>query len=235
VQYAIQGELLAINSRIHLNILEAWRQFQPQAKLISTGSSCAYPEQATPLSESAFQSGPVHPSVKGYAQAKTLLATGAATYADQYGLKQLHCILATLYGPHDHKAADRSHFMGGLIDRAVREQRSGATAFSVWGSLDTVRDLLYVDDQIEALLAADRHFTNTLLNCTSNAPVTIGAAAHAVLRALAWDVPIHTPPESFQGAGYKSLDSSRFLAAADWKPKVQLEEGVRRIVALEYQ
>ena len=39
LQYGIQGELLHDNARIHLNVLEAWRLHQPQAKLISLGSS----------------------------------------------------------------------------------------------------------------------------------------------------------------------------------------------------
>ncbi len=29
VQYDIQGELLAINARVHLNVLEAWRLYHP--------------------------------------------------------------------------------------------------------------------------------------------------------------------------------------------------------------
>lgn len=234
VQYGMQAELMADNARIHMNVLEAWRLHQPQAKLISTGSSCAYPESNDPLPESAFQTGPVHASVLGYAMAKQMLAVGSACYADQYKLSYLHLFLATLYGPHDHKAADRSHFMGGLIDRAVREQAAGAEQFSVWGSLDTVRDLLFVDDQIEAIMAADAAFTNQRLNCTSGTATRIGEAARAVLTALDWPVPIHTPPESFQGAGFKMLDSTRFLSATGWRPVVGLVDGVQRVLTADY-
>ena len=42
VQYDIQGELLAENSRIHLNVLDAWRRHQPQAKLISLGGATGF-------------------------------------------------------------------------------------------------------------------------------------------------------------------------------------------------
>ena len=77
VQYDIPGSLLFENASIHLNVLEAWRHHQPQAKLISTGSSCAYPESEKPLPEEAFQSGHVHKSVRGYALAKQMLAVGS--------------------------------------------------------------------------------------------------------------------------------------------------------------
>lgn len=234
VQYRMAATLLNVNARIHLNVLEAWRRCQPQAKLISTGSSCIYPEVDYPIPESLFQAGPVHESVRGYALAKQLLAVGADTYAAEFGLAHLHCILATLYGPHDHTEPDRSHFMGGMIDRAVREMREGRSEFTVWGHPATVRDLLYVDDQIEAILAADRHFSNRLLNCTGNVPVSIGEAADAVMKALGWDARITYPPGTFRGAAYKSLDSTVFLEATGWRPKVSLAEGIRQVLVANY-
>jgi GDP-L-fucose synthase len=234
VQYGIQGEMLAINARVHLNVLEAWRLHQPQAKLISTGSSCAYPESDAPLPEDAYQTGRLHPSVKGYGLAKQVLAIGAQSYAEQYGLRHLHCILATLYGPHDHVEADRSHFLGAMMHRAVAEMRAGQTSFSVWGDPGAVREALYVEDQIEAILAADAAFENEILNCAANAPITVGEAAAAVLEALDWRATIVSPKNSFQGTSYKVLDSSRFLQRTGWRPRFGLAEGYRRLYELEY-
>jgi GDP-L-fucose synthase len=234
VQFGIQGDLLAVNARIHLNVLEAWRQFQPQAKLISTGSSCVYPELGHPIGESAFQTGPMHPSVRGYGLAKQMLAVGSEAYSAQFGLRYLHLILATVYGPGDHKQPDRSHFMAGMIDRAAQEMRSGKSEFTVWGAPDTVRDLLYVDDQLDAMLAADAAFENCLLNCSSNLPVTIGQAAQAICEALAWRAKIVYPPDTFRGASYKSIDPERFLKATGWQPKIGLVEGVRAILKADY-
>jgi GDP-L-fucose synthase len=235
LQYGLQGELLAINARIHLNVLEAWRLFQPQAKLVSTGSSCAYPEKDSPLTEADYQTGPLHPSVKGYGLAKQVLAIGAGSYAEQYGLRHLHCILATLYGPHDHHEADRSHFLGAMLHRAVEEKRSGKTEFSVWGDPGAVREALYVEDQIEAILAADAAFENEILNCAANAPVTVGETAAAILKALDWKAEIVSPPGSFKGASYKVLDSSRFLERTGWRPRYGLVEGFARLYRLEYE
>jgi nucleoside-diphosphate-sugar epimerase len=231
IQYAIQGELLADNARIHLNVLDAWRRHLPGAKLISLGSSCVYPQSPHPIPESAFRSGAPHPSVHGYALAKELLAIGCETYGAQYGLSWLHCILATSYGPFAHTAPERSHFMAALIARAARGKAAGDTEFEVWGSPGTVRDLLFVTDQIEAIIAADAAFSDTILNVTTNAPVTIGACAKTLLAVLNWPARIVYPAGSFQGADYKSLDSTRFLAATGWRPAVGLAEGVRRTLA----
>ncbi len=231
IQYEMQGELLRDNSCIHLNVLDAWRAHQPQAKLISLGSSCVYPESRQPLPEEAFRTGPPHPSVRGYALAKETLAIGCETFGAQYGLQWLHCILATVYGPHAHTEEHRSHFMAALIARAAAGKARDDTVFEVWGSLETVRDLLYVTDQIEAVIAADLAFDNRILNVTSNQPATVGNCAHAILRALDWRARIVHPEGSFQGAGYKSLDSSRFLAATGWQPRYGIEAGVRAALA----
>lgn len=234
VQYGIQGSLLSINARVHLNVLDAWRRFQPQARLLSTGSSCAYPEIDTPIPESAFQTGPLHQSVRGYGLAKQILAIGSDAYAAEYGLSYLHCILATVYGPHDHKEADRTHFMTAMIHRAVAERRAGKNAFTVWGAPDTVRDLLYVDDQIAAVLAAEQHFSNTLVNCTGNRPVTVGEAAEAIVVALDWSARVTYPSGTFRGTARKTLDSSRFLDATGWHPKIDLNTGIRRVLSADY-
>jgi GDP-L-fucose synthase len=234
VQFGIQGELLVANVRIHINVLEAWRQQQPQAKLISTGSSCFYPELPTTISETAFQTGELHPSVRGYGLAKQLLAEGCAVFGRQYGLSWLHCVLATMYGPHDHTEPDRAHFMTALIARAVAGWRAGNQYFEVWGSPSNVRDLLFVDDQIEAILAADEAFCDSILNVSSNEPVKIGTAAEAIRDCLKWNAEIVYPQGSFTGAPFKSIDASRFLAATAWRPRFRLIDGIREVLRVDY-
>ncbi len=229
-QYEIPADLLDTNMRIHLNVLEAWARHHPQAKLISIGSSCAYPEHPEPIPARMFQAGPLHDSVRAYGLAKQALAVGSAVYGTQYGLKWLHCILATMFGPFDHLEPDRSHFIGGMAARAIREQREGRSSFTVWGSPDTIRECLYVDDQIEAVLAADARFENTILNCGANTPVSIGEVAQAILRALDWEAGIVYPEDTFRGTPMKVLDSTRFLDATGWRPRIGLEEGLRRLV-----
>jgi GDP-L-fucose synthase len=234
IQYEIQGELLSINSRIHLNVLEAWRQCQPQAKLLTMGSSCAYPESDRPLTEDMWGTGIPHPSVRGYAMAKQMMAMGAQVYAEQYGLKHLYCILATMYGPGDHKAPDRSHFVGAMLERAVADKRAGKAEFPVWGDPHAVREVLYVDDQIDAVLAADCAFENRLLNCAAAAPVMVQEVAQAILDTLDWKASLILRDGSFAGTSFKLLDSGQFLERTGWHPKISLEAGLRRLIRAEY-
>ena len=230
IQYDMQATLFDTNLRIHTNVLEAWARHQPQAKLISTGSSCTYPERNDPMDESLFGIGPLHDSVRAYGLAKMALARGSEVYGTQYGLKWLHCVLATVYGPHDHLAPDRSHFFGGMAVRAVQEQRAGKNEFTVWGTPDTVRDVLHVDDQIEAILAADARFENMVLNCAANQPVTIAQAAETILKALNWNARAVYLAGTFTGTSRKMLDSSKFLDRTGWKPRICLGEGAHLLM-----
>jgi GDP-L-fucose synthase len=235
VQYELQGELLMNNALMHTNVLTCWREYQPQAKLVAMGSSCTYPESDDPLPESMFGTGDTHPSVRGYAFAKKMLALGCELHAQQYGMKYLYCVLATLYGPYDHVEQDRSHFIGALMHRAVQEMREGKPEFSLWGKPDVVRECLHVEDQIRAILAADAAFSNQVLNCAANTPVTVDEVAQAVKQAIGWNVPSHYVPGSFVGTSRKTLDSSLFLQKTGWKPRYSLAEGLSQLYKREYQ
>jgi GDP-L-fucose synthase len=85
--------------------------------------------------------------------------------------------------------------------------------------------VLYVDDQIEAILTADASFENMVLNCAANRPITIGQSAEAIIKAMRWNTGIVYPNGTFCGANRKILDSRKFLAATGWKPKISLDEG----------
>lgn len=229
IQYRMQSELLDNNAQLHLNVLACWAKYQPQAKLVSAGSSCSYPDLDSPIGEDRFQTGPLHDSVRSYGLMKQLLAIGSGAYASQYGLNYLHGILATVYGPHDHLEPERSHFIGGMMARALKERAAGAPRFTVWGSPDTARECLYVSDQLEALLAASAGFSNCILNCAANAQITIGEMASAVLQVLKWEVPIEFSTGAFRGASRKVLDSSRFLTGTAWRPRVSLHAGLAEL------
>ena len=232
IQFEIPADLYQNNVRIHSNIVECWAKFQPQALFISTGSSCTYPDSDVALDESLFGLGPLHESVRYYALAKQFLVELSNAYAKQYGLKHLHCILSTLYGPHDHVESDRCHFINGMVIRALQEKQESKTAFTVFGSPDITRECLFVVDQIEAILLASLYFHNRVINCSANEKtvVTLQKVAETILKLLDWNATIQYPAQSFQGSKKKILDSSVFLQKTGWLPKTPLIEGLPLLI-----
>jgi len=121
-----------------------------------------------------------------------------------------------------------------MFHRAIEEKREGKTEFSVWGDPGAIREVLYVEDQIAAILAADAAFENVILNCAANDRISVGESANAILEVLDWNARVVSPRTSFQGAKFKVLDSSLFLERTGWRPRYNLVSGLRQLYAAEY-
>ena len=136
------AEQLQVNSRIHLNVLEAWRRVAPQARLVAVGTSCAYPVLDGGLREESYLDGEIHGSVYAYAMSKRLLFTGIQACNDQYGLDGSYLIPATMFGEYDDFHQDTAHVCGALINRFCRASRESWPQVEVWGDGTQVRDLM---------------------------------------------------------------------------------------------
>ena len=182
------------------------------------------------MDESLFGIGQLHDSVRAYGVAKMALARGSGGLWHAIRPEMAALRAGNIEWAWRSSGAGPVALLGGMAVRAVQEQRAGKAEFTVWGSPETVREALYVDDQIEAILAADARFENMVLNCAANQPVTIGQSAGAIVKALGWNAKIVYPGGTFDGVSRKLLDSSKFLGATGWKPRIGLEEGLRLLV-----
>ena len=126
-------------------------------------------------------------------------------------------------------------FSGRCLIAPFKKKGKERRNFPCGANSNAVREALYVDDQISAILAANEQFENQIVNCAANAPITIGEAARAICDVLDWRAPIVSPANSFQGTQYKVLDSSLFLQRTGWRPSYSLVEGLRRLYAIEYE
>ena len=118
----------------------------------------------------------------------------------------------------------------GRVGRAVATRAAAFGCPIAYTDLQAMADVphRFVADLVQLARESD-----ALVLCAA-ADKAEGIVNAAVLEALEWRVPLYTPPESFQGAGYKMLDSSRFLERTGWRPRIAMSDGVRRILAEEY-
>lgn len=187
-----------INNLIHTNVLAAWHQFLPHAKLVAIGSSCAYPSSPGPLVEERFMDGEIHGSVYSYAFTKRLLFNGIKAYNDQYKLNGTYLIPATMYGEHDDFNAETAHVCGALVGRFVKAVREHQPSVEIWGDGTQIRDFMYVKDFIHSLLE------NIVPKCERDT-INVGPGRGNSVRELAQTVS--------QVAGYKGelvFNSSRY-------------------------
>ena len=230
IQYKIKGKQFYVNSLINFNLLNAWRNYVPRAKLLSVGCSCSYPEKTTPISEEDYWEGKLHDSVEAYGFTKKLLQVGQRAYARQYGLKSIHVILSTVYGPDDNYEDSRSHFIAALIKRIVEAKRNNIPEVVIWGDGNQVRECLYIDDQTEALLIAAETLELELINVAGNKSYTIKEVAKTIKDVVGYGGRIAYDPNKFTGVQYKVLDSTIFKKLTNWVPKETLKSGIEKTV-----
>jgi len=137
---------------------------------------------------------------------------------------------SNVYGPHDKFDLERSHVLGATITKTMTAQDGKLV---VWGTGEEARDLLYVDDLVDAVERAIDRQTEPyrLYNIGAGHVVTIKDLVHKIVRASGLDLRIEhdlsqpTIPTSF------SLDCGKARRELGWQPKVALDDGIARTVA----
>lgn len=140
-----QGEYFYKNMLMNINVLEACRLCGIK-KVISFGSSCAYPESAVqPYSEDQLHLGEPYSAHFAYAYAKRMLSVQSKAYNEQYGVNYLCVIPSNIYGPNDKFDLNNGHVMPSLMLKCFLAKQTD-TPFIVWGTGEAYREFIYVKD-----------------------------------------------------------------------------------------
>lgn len=218
-----------INTLIHANVLEAWKDFQPQAKFVGCGSSCSYPGNIIVLREEDYLQGPVHPSLQYYGLTKILMQQGIEAYKEQYPhLRGTTVIFATLYGPHD-PLGERAHVVTALIHKFLTATREDLPEVEIWGDGNQTRELIYVDDHIKGLLLV-MDYEGTIINIGTGIQTTIRDLAELLKSITGYKGNLVYNPNRFVGVIHKVLNIDLAKKLYGWTvstPLVSLEDGLR--------
>jgi GDP-L-fucose synthase len=226
------GEQWIINQKLNTHLLDWWLNDQPQARLIFMGTSCAYSPDSE-LSEPHYMTGEPIESLYTYAMTKRMLLQGARAISRQYGLKWLCAVPSTLYGPNYHTDGRQMHFIFDLVRKILRGKHYGEPVV-LWGDGYQRRELVYVDDFIDALGTVTDRIEDDLINIGSGQDYQIREFADAICGAVGFDASsIQYDVTRYVGAQSKKLAIERLLSLyPDYeRQQVPLAEGLRRVVA----
>jgi UDP-glucose 4-epimerase len=215
---------LDINCRSQLTLLEACRHHNPSAKVVYASTRQIYGRpDALPVTERHL----VRPTdVNGINKAAGEYYH--LVYNNVFGVRACALRLTNVYGPRQLLRHNRQGFIGWFI-RLVLENRE----IEVFGDGSQVRDFVYVDDAVEAFLAAGAS------DAVNGEAFNVGGTEHIAHRELV------TMLVSLAGQGsYRFIDwptekkvidigsfyadSSLFMARTGWTPSVSLREGFTR-------
>jgi GDP-L-fucose synthase len=197
-------------------------------KLLFLGSSCIYPKLAPqPIKEEHLLTGPLEPTNEWYAIAKIAGIKMCQAYRRQYGCDFISVMPTNLYGPNDNYDLQTSHVLPALIRKFHEAKTAGAPTVTCWGTGAPLREFLYVDDLAEAcIFLMENYSREDFLNAGCGSDVTIKELAETIQRIAGYAGEIVWDTSKPDGTPRKLMDSSR-LFALGWRPKINLEAGIR--------
>ncbi|HEY1363159.1 MAG TPA: GDP-L-fucose synthase [Xanthobacteraceae bacterium] len=177
-------EFLYENLMIAMHVIHAAR-IAGVRKLVFLGSSCVYPRDCRqPMSEDDILTGAFEPTNEGYAIAK-IAGMKLCEYSNrQYGTNFLNLMPCNVYGPGDHFEPTRSHVVSALVYKFHKAKFERLPSVDVWGTGTTRRELLFVDDLVEAMI----HFMDKVDAKEIGAFVNIGLGRDIAIRDLAYTI-----------------------------------------------
>lgn len=227
------ADFITENLAIQLNVMRAARRCGVR-RLIFFASSCMYPRQAPqPMPESVLFSGKPEETSIAYAVAKFAGTQLCLAYNRQHGGQTFVPVIPnSVYGPNDNFDPATGHVLSALISRFHAARSQGAQSVTLWGSGTPRREFLHADDLAEAcwlLLGADLARVDLPINIGPGSDVSVRELADTVAKAAGFAGSIEWDRSKPDGAPRKLLDSSR-VRELGWRPRVDLETGVRRTI-----
>lgn len=220
------GDLHA-NNTAQLALLEAVRRRNPEAKVVFAGTRSQYGRTRTiPVREDHPQlPADINGAHKAAAERYHLI------YHSAHGLRTCSLRLTNIYGPRQLMAHGRQGFFNWFLRRAM-----DGDEILVYGDGDQLRDLLYVDDTVEAFLLAAMApaAEGQAFNVASGAGVSVRRLAEAAVAAAGRGcvrlVEYPTDQRPIEVGDYVA-DITAAREVLGWQPSVSLEEGLVRTVA----
>jgi GDP-L-fucose synthase len=223
------GEQWLNNQMINTTVLSWWSRLQPQAKMISMGTSCAY-DPALPLKEENYLVGAPIDGLYTYAMTKRMLHIGQVSLNRQYGLKYLTLVPSTLYGSGYHTDGRQMHFIFDLIRKILKAKKDGEPPV-LWGDGYQRRELVHADDFIAIALDLSTRCENEAINIGAGEEFSIRHFAEEICRDV--DYPfdkIVFDTSRYVGATSKCLDTKKLGSLCPSLELTPLRTGLREVV-----
>lgn len=221
------ADFITENLQIQTNVISSSHKYRVE-KLLFLGSACIYPKETLqPIKEEYLMSGPLEQTNDGYALAKIAGLTMCKKYNLQYGNKFISCMPTNLYGPFDRFSVDHGHVIPGLINKFLTAKENNMDNIVCWGDGSPTREFLYSEDLANACVFLMKEYnSDEIINVGINNEITIKELAEIIKKIVGFDGEILWDTSKPNGTPRRAVDSSKIMSLG-WKPKVDLETGIR--------
>ncbi len=217
---------LAVNCVSTMNLVEACRKHNPEARLLYTSTRQVYGRpRKLPVDEN-------HPTVPIDVNGINKLAAEYyhLLYHRTYGVRSVVLRLTNTFGPRQRIRGNRQGFATVFVRQALRGE-----TISLYGGGTQLRDFNYVEDVVNAMVlaAANDACYGEVFNLGSSRPYSLLDFVDALKARCTFEVESVPFPEDTRiiDIGDYYGDYSKFREATGWSPQVDLSEGLEKTVA----
>ena len=222
------------------NLLMAAKKFHIK-RFIFLGSSCIYPKNAkTPIRESQLLDGKLEKTNEAYALAK-ISGIKLSEYLFSQHKLDIICLMPTnLYGINDNFNKFSSHVIPGMIAKFIEAKKNKKKSVELLGSGNPLREFMFNDDLSTAILLLLKTSKKKILSISKNTfpifnigtqkNISIKKLANLISQKIGYNGTIKFNKSYPDGTMKKNLNSTK-IRKLGWSPKIDLEEGIRVILA----
>lgn len=215
-----------INIKGSAMLLEACRRVNRSARLVYGGTRGEYgPAVMLPVAEDH----PMRP--RGIYELSSLTAQQLfQIYHDNHGVASVTLRLTNIYG----ERGQMKHSRFGVANWFVRQALDNGT-INVFGDGSLLRDFVYVQDAVEAMLrcAATEEAYGQVFNVGNSRASSFRELAETVVRVAGsgrWAFAPFSPERAAQEPGDFCSDIRKIKRVVGWEPTTSLDDGVARTV-----
>ncbi|WP_437731816.1 SDR family NAD(P)-dependent oxidoreductase [Sorangium sp. So ce1335] len=232
-----------INARGTLNVLEAVRAQSSPPPLLFTSTNKVYgglPDVPLQCTGRHYEPEDAELRVSGISEARPLdfhspygCSKGTADqyvidYARTFGLPAAVFRMSCIYGPRQFGTEDQGWVAHFLLQALRREP------ITLYGDGMQVRDVLFIDDLVDAFLLARKHIRQVSATAFNIGGGPENTMSLLELLDLIEELDGKRPATGFEAwrpgdQRYYVSDCRRFCAATGWWPRVRVREGVRKL------
>lgn len=223
----LHDNLLLNTHTLHASYLAGAKKF------VGVSSVCAYPRVVPmPMQESSLYQGYPEPNNAAYGLSKRLLMEHGKALRQQHGFCSVFPMPTNLYGPRDDFEPARSHVVPALLRKCLEATERGDEHITAWGTGRATRELLYVEDCADAIVAmAERWEDPAPMNIGNGVEVPVKELVHTIAEVCGFQGEVRWDTSKPDGQPRKCLDTTRARQELGWTASVELLEGLRRTLA----
>lgn len=215
-----------INYIGHLTVLEAVKNFNPEAKILYSGSRLQFGKiEQNPVSEDH----PLNP-LTPYAVNKTAAENLYLYYHRAFDIPVVIFRIANPYGPKCQMKHSKYSIVNWFIKNAFENKE-----IVVFGDGDQVRDYIYVEDLADVFISAavNNQSSGEIFNIGSGVGTKFKDMVYTIIDVVGKGKIKNVPwPDDYQNVetGDYVTDITKIKKYLEWSPKYELREGIFRTV-----